>query len=212
MGRLKSLGAFYGNPLRIWCLTREFCHPFLVLGCEMMIHLHAHVLLWRGDILAEPLVKSVKTLSSTGAFLEVFPTPNTYIPVTVSCTCTSAPDTRPPPGHSRALCWCCAELCVLPVALSRHRLPLRSGSARLRHRGSEWILLSSKGRSVWSVPCVLGVPVLPLLLQRVPHRSCCRGVMVALAAGWVLSHRQAGGCRGDFCNESCLAELGPSSA
>lgn len=119
MGRLKSLGALSGNPLRIWCLTREFCHPFLVLGCEMMIHLHAHVLLWRGDILAEPLVKSVKTPSSAGAFLEVFPTPNTYVPVTLSCTCTSAPDTRPPPC-SRTLCAlsrCCAELCVLCVAL-----------------------------------------------------------------------------------------------
>lgn len=104
MGILKSLGALYGNPLRIWCLTREFCHPFLVLGCEMMIHPHAHVLLWRGDILAEALVKSVKTPSSTRAFLEVLPTPNTYIPVTLSCTCTSAPDTRPPPCSRTLTC------------------------------------------------------------------------------------------------------------
>lgn len=68
----------------------------------MMIH--GHVLLWRGDILAEPLVKSLKTPRSAGAFLEVFPTPNTHVPVTLSSTYTSAPDARPPPCSRTLAC------------------------------------------------------------------------------------------------------------
>lgn len=151
-----------------------------------------------GDILAEPLVKSVKTRRSGGAFLEVFPTPNTYVPVTLSCTCTSAPDARPPPGHSRALCWCWAELGVLQVALSRHHLPLHSSSACLHHCGDEWIFIAAKEDQYGPCPCVR-CPCAPTASAVWPPLFLLPGMMAWVAR---LVHRQVGGCIGDFCNVS----------
>lgn len=113
---------------------------------------------WRGDILAGPLVKSVKTPGSAGAFLEVFPTPNTYVPVTPSCASPRPLAHVHAPGRSRApgLLWGCTL--PPPGALSRHRLPLRSGSVPLRHRDEERVGVGSRRRQAWSVPRTLPVP------------------------------------------------------
>lgn len=101
MVRLKSLAALHGHPLRIWCLTREFCHSFLVLGCERMIHLRAHVLLlerWHFSRASCEMGGNAKLCWSTSVGA---PHTQHLRPITWSCSSTSA-RTLP---RSRMLTW-----------------------------------------------------------------------------------------------------------